>query len=224
MLILPRKLGIILSMQLKFCVFLVSLSFWIPAFAQYGSFGKPASLDNYSYSGGGNAFFVSASLFYMGDSINLSSSRDRYDLLGRLILGYKYSDWNFGIELDSDNEKNTFKDASGDTEYSWKRTAVGAMAGYNFNNFFLNFTLFLMPQLKTKAPSISDTTYSGDLGFQLVAGYNYEVTSYMTLGLQLAYRAFEYKKMKTGGTETSLSEKYNTSAFDPFLNVTFYFR
>ncbi|MBY0315618.1 MAG: hypothetical protein K2Q26_08870 [Bdellovibrionales bacterium] len=211
-------------MNFKHFLFVATLIASTSSLAQYQrSYAKPSLDDNYSFSGG-SSFFVSGSLFYMGDSVNLSSSRDRFDLLGRLILGYKYNDWNFGLELDSDNEKNTFKDASGDTEYSWSRTAVGAMAGYNYKSFFLNLTLFAMPTLKTKAPSISDTTYSGDLGYQLVLGYNYDVTTYMTLGIQLAYRAFEYKKMKTGGAETNLSEKYNTSAFDPFINATFYFR
>lgn len=206
---------------MKLILSLISIFSFSMANAQYEtgqSFGGESS-----FSSSSESFLMNLSFFYITDSVDMSSSRVRNDLLLQVVLGYIYEGWIFGAAYDSDVETNKFNDTSGTTTYKWNRQGYGPLVGYTFMDYFIHFTYFISPSLTTSISSGSDTKYKGTYGFQIAAGYNYKFNRNFALGAQLVYRAFEYSESETGGTTSTLNPKYDRAALDPMIGMYIYF-
>ena len=167
---------------------------------------------------GDSSFLIGLSFFYTGDNFELSSDRKRNDTLLQGLLGYKNNNWLFGISYDSDVEKQTFVAGNTTQTVSWTRQAFGPTIGYFLADFLFHLTYFVSPTLSTVDDLNSiNTEYSSSSGMQLVAAYNHNVTSSFSMGVQIAYRFFEFGESQAGTTTTT--SNFRQASVDPMLTL-----
>ena len=194
-------------------IFLATFGLHSIASAQYG-YSEDSS---FSSSGSSKTeFIMGLAFFYTGDNFELSVDRNRSDLLLQGTLGYRYNDWLFGLNYDSDTEKQSFISGTTVQNVSWTRTAIGATIGYFLSSVLVSATYYVSPELNTtdELGSLS-TDYSNSSGVQFTIGYNYKIIPEVSLGLQLAYRSFQYKQSAT--TTGSSDGLFRQAMVDPML-------
>ncbi|MFP5519986.1 MAG: hypothetical protein ACLGGX_08790 [Bdellovibrionia bacterium] len=91
-----------------------------------------------------------------------------------------------------------------------KRTSLGVTAGYHSGSWFLDASYFLTSQIAFDGGA----TVKDGSGFGLDFGYTTSGSGSLFFGLQLSYKAFNYKKVDDTSTNNSIeSELY------PMFNV-----
>ena len=183
-----------------------------------------AQYSDYTYSEEtANGITLDASLFYIGDTAQLSSDRTRSDTLLSGSLGYKFNNWFFGATYDSDTEKNTIKNASGGNgDYQWQRVAYGPTVGYHWGSWSFWASYFLKSTLEVQSPGSNPTTYDG-FGLQISSAYMFPIFSHIQIGPEVAWRSFTYSKSEINNVSTDLVTNYSRAMIDVFFNMRFSF-
>lgn len=200
------------------------MSFWVILFVSLFSFSSSAQ-ESFgapdSSSSHGDQFLINLSFFYTGDNFELSVDRKRTDTLIQGTLGLIYNGWLFGLTYDSDVEKQSFTSGNTTQDVSWTRAAYGPTVGYFFSDFYAHLSYFIDPTLNTVDDLNNvNTKYSRGSGLQLAVGYNYRIAPSFALGLQVAYRSFQYSQSVVGTTTTTGT--FRQAMVDPMLTLFIY--
>lgn len=170
-------------------------------------------------------FLVGFGAFYKAESRKRSAKSDTSSYLADLRLAYAVADSlylgaTYGLDVEN-IETSGYASASDNSTSELNRQSYGPTFGYFRSNFFSFITYHLNSTWKVSSKGSSTNTeeeYTGT-GFQLDVGVILPLGS-VSIGPQLSYKTFTYKKLKSnGGSSSSISPAFKDDKLEPQLTI-----
>lgn len=135
-----------------------------------------------------------------------------YSMVGGLYIGGIYATENGGTLTETNGTK---------TEDNVTATRLGVSLGYMTGNFYLLGHYFLSAEESDTDQGGSTTRRTDGSGYQLDAGWAFQISSGVAIGPQIAYKNIVYKKTEAGGT--SISKNFTRTGVAPMFSLVVMF-